>query len=69
MDIKKEKMKMKIYLFFYIIFVILAFAGAIYVLSNRGEANAGYALIPTLFGLIFSMLFQQTRRRINDNKE
>ena len=29
-----------------IIFTILTFAGAIYVLTSHGTANAGYAVVP-----------------------
>ncbi len=34
-----------------IIFIILTFIGAGYVLYNRGQVNAGYAIIPLVFAL------------------
>ncbi|MCI9201969.1 MAG: hypothetical protein HFI03_16645 [Lachnospiraceae bacterium] len=34
-----------------IIFIILTFIGAGYVLYNRGQVNAGYAIIPLGFAL------------------
>ena len=34
-----------------IIFIILTFIGAGYVLYNRGQVNAGYAIIPSVFAL------------------
>ena len=36
-----------------IIFTVLTFVGAIYVISTEGEANAGYAVIPMVFTLVF----------------
>ena len=34
-----------------VIFIILTFIGAGYVLYNRGQVNAGYAIIPLVFAL------------------
>ena len=34
-----------------IIFIILTFVGAGYVLYNGGKANAGYAIVPMVFAL------------------
>ena len=34
-----------------IFFTILTFAGAIYVLTSHGTANAGYAVVPMVIGL------------------
>jgi len=36
------------------IFTILTFIGAGYVLINRGQANAGYAVIPCVIVVIFT---------------
>lgn len=41
----------KITLALSIIFIILTFIGAGYVLFNDGKANAGYAVIPMVFAL------------------
>lgn len=35
-----------------ILFALLCFLGAGYVLYTHGRANAGYAVIPMLFGII-----------------
>lgn len=35
-----------------IIFIILTFVGAGYVLNNGGKINAGYAIIPMVFALV-----------------
>lgn len=34
-----------------IVFVILTFLGASYVIVRHGQANAGYALVPMVFAL------------------
>jgi len=46
-----------------IIFGVLTICGAIYVFYTGGRANAGYAVIPMMFCLIF----QQRRRSIQNN--
>lgn len=42
----------------YIVFLVLTFAGGIFVIANRGEVNAGYAVIPMLGCLIFQNLYR-----------
>lgn len=66
MKIKKEKLKSKIYFICLIIFTVLNFVGAFYVLANRGEVNAGYAVIPMSFVTIFNALLLQEKKK---NKE
>jgi len=60
--------KAKIYFILLVLFTILTFAGAIYVIRNNGEPNAGYACIPMTFGLVFGGLFHTTRNEINKKK-
>ncbi len=48
--------KQKIFRILSFVFCILTFIGAGYVLINKGEVNAGYAVIPSLFSVIFSQL-------------
>ena len=48
--------KEKIFRILTFIFMILTFIGAGYVLFNKGQVNAGYAVIPSLFCAIFSQL-------------
>ena len=48
--------KEKIFRILSFIFFILTLTGATYVLTNKGEVNAGYAVIPSLFCVIFSQL-------------
>lgn len=48
--------KEKIYLTLTTIFVLLTLIMSGYILAKEGEINAGYALIPSLFSIIFSQL-------------
>ncbi len=41
----------KLLLILSIVFIILTFAGAIFVLTSNGTANAGYAVIPLVIAL------------------
>ena len=41
--------KEKVYRILTFVFIILTFVCARYVLSNKGQVNAGYAIIPSLF--------------------
>ena len=42
----------KLLLILSVILTILTFAGAIYVLTSNGTANAGYAAVPLLFDIV-----------------
>lgn len=68
MNLKKEKVKMKIYLTLYIIFLILTFVSAGYVIYHKGQVNAGLSIISMLFGLIFIGLYRNTKKKIEDKK-
>lgn len=48
--------KEKIFRALTFIFMIITFIGAGYVLINKGQINAGYAVIPSLFCAFFSQL-------------
>ena len=48
--------KEKIFRILTFIFMIVTFIGAGYLLYNKGQVNAGYAVIPSLFCAIFSQL-------------
>ena len=48
--------KINIFLILFIIFAILTFAGGIYVVTSKGTASPGYAVIPCIFSVIFSQL-------------
>lgn len=68
MNLKKEKLKMKIYLILYIIFLVLTFVSAGYVIYNKGETNPGLAIVSMLFGLIFVGLYRDAKKKLKDNK-
>ena len=58
MSIREAVMKAKISLrvvtlIISILFMILTFVGVGYVLINHGQVNAGYAVIPMCFCLVF----------------
>ena len=61
--------KEKVFRILTLIFTILTFIGAGYVLINKGEVNAGYAVIPSLFGVIFSQLSITERNKNKDNDD
>ncbi len=65
---KKEQVKMKVFLILYVLFLILTFVGAFMVITHK-VSNAGYAVIPMLFGLIFAMLYRNSKKAIKENKE
>ncbi len=54
-------MMKKICLFLAIIFMVLTFAGAGYVLYNKGQVNAGYAVIPMLFGIALLAIYRSNK--------
>lgn len=41
-----------------LLFSVLGFAGAIYVLSTGGKASAGYAVVPMVLSLGFQQLWR-----------
>ena len=51
-----------------IIFMILTFAGAGYVLSNHGQVNAGYAVVPMSIEFVFVSLLRSGKKKDNKDK-
>lgn len=51
----------KLYLALGIIFGILTFIGAGYVLMNHGQANAGYAIVPMVFAIAFLTAYRSKK--------
>lgn len=45
-----------------ILFSILTFAGGIYVITNHGEVNAGYAAIPGIWTVICLGFYRSKKR-------
>lgn len=69
MDMKREHLKKRVFLVLYILFVVLTFVGAGYVLYNKGAVNAGYTLVPMLFGLVFGMFYRNSKKAIEENEK
>lgn len=66
MDLKREERKKKIFFILYIVFFILTIIGAILCITHKVN-NAGYAVIPMLFGLVFSALYRNSKKAIQEN--
>jgi len=66
-DLKKEQLKKVIFMILMIIFLVLTFVGAGYVFYTKGNANAGFAVIPCLFCMIFSALYRNSKKAIEEN--
>lgn len=49
----------KLALILSIIFIILTFVGAGYILFNGGKVNAGYACVPMVLALIFLSFYRK----------
>jgi len=60
MNNKKGKILTRVYLIIGTIFTILTFIGAGYVIANKGQVNAGYAVVPMLFSIIFMRFFRES---------
>ena len=67
MELKKEKIKRNIFLALQIIFLILTFIGATLVIMKKLD-NAGYAIIPMLWSLIFGGFTRESQKKIKDNE-
>ena len=68
MNIKKEQIKKKIFLILYIVFAILGFIGAFMVITKRLN-NVGYVVIPMLFAIVFSILYRNSKKAIEENNK
>lgn len=68
MNIKNEQIKIKIFLILYIVFAVLGFIGAFMVITKRLN-NVGYVVIPMLFAIVFSMLYRNSKKAIEENKK
>lgn len=68
MNLKREELKMKIFFILYLIFFALNILGAILCITHKVN-NVGYTVIPMLIGLVFSMLYRNSKKAIEENKE
>ena len=66
----KKKVSVKTFaLIMSIIFMILTFVGAGYVLLNHGRVNAGYAVIPMCFCFVFVGVYSGQKKKQQKNDE
>lgn len=68
MDLKKEKIKRNIFLTLQMIFFVLTIVGALLVFMKKVD-NAGYAVIPMLWSLIFGAFMRESQKKIKENSE
>ena len=65
MNLKIEELKKKIFFILYLVFFALTIVGAFLVITHKVN-NAGYTIIPMLIGLIFSMLYRNSKKAIEE---
>lgn len=66
----KKKISVKTFaLIMSIIFMILTFVGAGYVLLNHGRVNAGYAVIPMCFCFVFVGVYSGQKKKQQKDDE
>jgi len=68
MNLEKEKIKRNIFMILQIVFLLLTIIGAILVFTKRVD-NAGYAVIPMLWSLIFGGFMRASQQKINENSK
>lgn len=64
-ELKKDNVKIKIFLILGIIFSILTLINGYLVITNKLD-NAGYSVIPMLFAITFSVLYRNGKKIKND---
>ena len=45
-----------------ILFTILTFLGTVYVLLNKGQVSAGYAVVPMLWAVLFITTYNKVKK-------
>ncbi len=65
-NLKRETMKKNIYLILNIVFCIFTLMGAFLCITEKVD-NAGYAIIPMLFDLVFNSLYRNSKKIIEEN--
>jgi len=68
MNLKREELKRKMFFILYLIFFVLTIIGAILCVTHKVD-NAGYTAIPMLIGLVFSVLYRNSKKAIEENKK
>lgn len=57
-----KKVLKKILFVLSILFTILTFVGAGYVLLNKGDVNAGYSAVPMLWAVLFTTTYNKVKK-------
>ena len=68
MNLEKEKIKRNIFMILQTTFFILTIIGAILVFTKKVD-NAGYAVIPMVWSLIFGGFMRASQQKINENSK
>lgn len=66
MNLKKEKMKRNIFFILQCVFAVFTLTGAILVIVKKVD-NAGYAVVPMVWSLVFGVFVRESQKKINDN--
>ena len=66
MNLRKEKIKRNIFMILQTTFFILTIIGAILVFTKKVD-NAGYAVVPMVWSLVFGAFVRESQKKINDN--
>ena len=56
-------MKAKLVLILAVLFIVLTFAGGIHVLSSKGKASAGFAVVPSVFAVSTVSLYMNIKNK------
>ena len=56
-----KKVLKKILFLLSILFTILTFLGTVYVLLNKGQVSAGYAVVPMLWAVLFITTYNKVK--------
>lgn len=66
MNLKREEFKKKLFFILYLLFLLLTVIGATLCIIHKVN-NAGYAVIPMLISLVFSALYRNSKKAIEEN--
>ena len=64
-----KKVLKKILFVLSIVFTILTFVGATYVLFNKGQVSAGYSAVPMLFAVLFITTYNKVKNDLEREKK
>ena len=68
-NIMDKKVLKKILFVLSILFTILTFVGATYVLFNKGQVSAGYSAVPMLWAVLFTTTYNKIKRDLERGQQ